>query len=249
MDDSKITVTDMPTITNTEPKVKVENNKPDDDEPDIENTPEEKEAMNLMLQSVGEDPARWQNAKLHTAPPKDIMRQARRNVKEQAKQQAQTKVTLQDVVDELSDDEPPKEIVPTQPLKQAVDRMLLCYCRMQTHSEEHEEDFSASEMEAVTDMAMDLLVRVFPRLTGRTDSQTRTKTMNYLKIYYEWYKLKQIESRRQSFLDEFTDVIRLGEMEDFFLETSLELAKPIQQISRKLDAQVNDQQRRSRSIK
>ncbi len=132
-----------------------------------------------------------------------------------------------------------EEVTKEQRLKQCVDRMLLCYCRMQEHVEEHEEDFSDSEVEAVTDMAIDLLVRVFPRLTGHSDEQTKTKALNYLKIYYELFKLKQTESRRQQFLDEFTDVIRLGEMEDFFLETSLEMAKPILEFSQRLDAQVN----------
>lgn len=169
------------------------------------------------------------------------------------------KVTLRDVLDDLDEDddvdsegaqktpspryqarhETKKQQEPNK-IKQAIDRMLLCYCRMQDHAGEHEEDFSEAEVEAVTDMAIDLLVRVFPRLQGRSDEQTRTKALNYLKIYYELYQLKQTETRRQLFLDNFTDVIRLGEMEEFFLETSLEMAKPIHQFSAQLDAQVND---------
>jgi hypothetical protein len=127
--------------------------------------------------------------------------------------------------------------------KETLDNMLLCYCEMQELIESDKNEivsFSETEAEAITDMAIDLLIRVFPKLVDRqSDEVTKTRALNYLKIYYQIHKLKQTERRRQVFLDKFIAIIRLGEMEDFFVETSVQFNQAIQSTCRELDERVN----------
>ncbi len=130
--------------------------------------------------------------------------------------------------------------------KETLDGMLLCYCEMQELIESDKlrdpalVSFSETEAEAITDMAVDLLIRVFPKLVDRrSDDVTKTRALNYLKIYYQIHKLKQTERRRQEFLDKFIAILRLGEMEEFFVETSIQFNQAIQETCRELDERVN----------
>lgn len=132
----------------------------------------------------------------------------------------------------------PPPVVVVDLLKQSVERMLLFYCVMCDNQKQHK-DFTESEMEAVQDMAINHIINMFPKLVDRkNDEVTRTRAINYLKLYYELYMLRQTESRRTQLLDHFSDVIRLGEMEEFFVETSVEFHQEIQRLSDELDKKI-----------
>jgi len=116
-------------------------------------------------------------------------------------------------------------------LKQSLNRTLACYCRIKDHTKEHPKDFNDSEVEAITEMTTQLLQQVFP-----TQLATDMEVQNYLIIYYKIHKLKQMEHRRNTFLDEFSDVIEIDEQTNrFFQSSALTLAKGVRDTAAALD--------------
>jgi len=141
--------------------------------------------------------------------------------------------------EETKESQPAKQLTEVERqqeiLKQGLNRTLTCYCRMKDHTKEHSKDFNDSEVDAITKMTTQLLQQVFP-----TQLATELQVQNYLIIYYKIYKLKQMESRRNTFLDEFSDVIEIDEdINQFFQSSALTLAKGVRDTAAALDAMVD----------